>query len=82
MMEQGGGCSRPLRRYSQMPARREVMPLSIKDLADKIKPPCAKCPYKLGLVQTLTNPCPRCKLNGYQAYKHFTNKAHSASGNT
>lgn len=81
-MEQGGGCSRPLCRYSEKFTGREEMPLDVKSLADKIKPPCAKCPYKLGLVQTLMNPCPQCKLDGYQAYKHFTNKAHSVSGNT
>lgn len=33
--------------------------------------PCAKCPYTLGLVKTLTNPCPECKLNGYQSYEWF-----------
>ena len=80
-MEQGGGCSRPLCRYSKIPARREEMPLDVKSLADKIKPPCAKCPYKLRLVQTLTNPCPQCKSKGYRTYKRFTNKARSTSGN-
>lgn len=33
--------------------------------------PCAKCPYTLGLVKTVTNPCPECKLNGYQSYEWF-----------
>lgn len=36
-----------------------------------IKAPCAKCPYKLGLVKTPVNPCPECRLNGYQSYKQF-----------
>ena len=36
------------------------------------KAPCAKCPYKLGLIKTLVNPCPECRLNGYSMYKTFT----------
>lgn len=37
----------------------------------KIKPPCPKCPYKLGIVHTVTNPCPECKANGYEMYEWF-----------
>ena len=33
--------------------------------------PCAKCPYKLGLVQTLINPCPQCRENGYAMFEQF-----------
>lgn len=35
------------------------------------KKPCPKCPYTLGLIHTVTNPCPECKLNGYSAYEWF-----------
>lgn len=35
------------------------------------KPPCNDCPYKLGQVQTLVNPCPQCKKDGYRAYDRF-----------
>lgn len=28
------------------------------------KPPCAWCPYALGLIQTLFWPCPRCRRDG------------------
>ena len=45
--------------------------MEIKRLIYKIKPPCAKCPYTLGLVHTLTSPCPECILNGYQMYEWF-----------
>ena len=38
---------------------------------NRLKAPCAKCPYKLGLIKTLVNPCPKCRLNGYQSYKQF-----------
>jgi hypothetical protein len=39
-----------------------------------IKPPCSKCPYKLGIIQTVRNPCLECKANGYKAYEWFTNQ--------
>ena len=37
--------------------------------------PCAKCPYKLGLVHTVVNPCPQCEDNGYQTFERFQHKA-------
>jgi len=37
--------------------------------------PCAECPYKLGLVHTVVNPCPRCKANGYQTFETFQKQA-------
>lgn len=40
-------------------------------LNDVKKKPCAKCPYKLGTVETLINPCPECRLNGYKSYEWF-----------
>ena len=36
-----------------------------------INPPCPKCPYTLGLVKTLRNPCPECQLNGYKTFERF-----------
>lgn len=33
--------------------------------------PCHKCPYKLGLIQTFTNPCPQCKLQSYKMFEVF-----------
>lgn len=50
---------------------KEVLLLKIKRLLYEIQPPCSKCPYKLGLVQALINPCPQCKANGYQTFKRF-----------
>ena len=49
----------------------EGMQLNSTKMLHDLKPPCAKCPYKLGLVQTLINPCPQCKENGYQTYERF-----------
>ena len=45
--------------------------MNAKDFIHQLKPPCSKCPYKLGLVQTLINPCPQCKANGYQTFERF-----------
>ena len=42
-----------------------------KELLKLKKKPCAKCPYKLGIIKTLINPCPECKLNSYQSYEWF-----------
>lgn len=41
-------------------------------LFKQLKAPCAKCPYKLGQVKTLVDPCPQCKANGYRMYELFT----------
>ncbi len=46
--------------------------MSLKEKMWK-NPPCSKCPYKLGTVQTLVNPCPTCKLNNYQMFEQFQN---------
>ena len=49
--------------------------MNTKSLIHHIVPPCAKCPYKLGLVHTVVNPCPQCKENGYQMYERFRQEA-------
>ena len=41
---------------------------TIRKLADKLKPPCPKCPYTLGHVQFVKDPCFMCKLNDYNVY--------------
>lgn len=43
----------------------------MNNFIDKVKPPCNKCPYTLGLIRTVTNPCPLCKENNYQMFEHF-----------
>jgi hypothetical protein len=45
--------------------------MELNKLIQQIKPPCAKCPYKLGLVHTTVTPCPQCKENGYQMFERF-----------
>lgn len=44
---------------------------NITNLLKKLKPPCSQCPYKLGQVHTVVNPCPQCRLNNYAAYERF-----------
>lgn len=45
--------------------------MNIKKLIYRLKPPCPKCPYKLGLIKTIVNPCPGCKDNGYLLFERF-----------
>lgn len=49
--------------------------MKLKNLLYQIKPPCKKCPYKLGLVRAVADPCPQCRLNGYDAYGRFQRPA-------
>ena len=49
-------------------------------LIHKIKVPCPKCPYKLGLVQMTTNPCPQCRENRYQTYERFQQRLFDTIG--
>jgi anaerobic ribonucleoside-triphosphate reductase len=37
----------------------------------RFRPPCPQCPYRLGKVHTLTNPCPQCKSDDYSTYERF-----------
>lgn len=41
----------------------------------KNQAPCKECPYKLGLVETVKNPCPECKLNDYKMFELFKSQA-------
>ncbi len=44
-----------------------------------IKPPCPKCPYTLGQIRTVANPCPQCKGNGYKSFEQFRKQAGNVS---
>jgi hypothetical protein len=43
----------------------------IMKLIHRIKPPCQKCPYRLGQIQTYANPCVECKAGGFKIYEQF-----------
>lgn len=47
--------------------------MKLKEFISQKKAPCGKCPYQLGSVETLTNPCPQCKRNNYDSYERFLN---------
>jgi len=40
----------------------------IRKLIHLVKPPCYKCPVKLGRMIFCKSPCPRCKLDNYKWY--------------
>lgn len=50
------------------------------DLTNKLIPPCGKCPYKLGQIKTLMNPCPQCKQNGYRTFEQFQKQLRGEKG--
>ena len=55
--------------------REEIQTMKLKKLINQVKPPCSRCPYRLGLVHTTVNPCPQCKENGYQTFERFQKEA-------
>lgn len=42
--------------------------MDIGKLIHSVVPPCPKCPYTLGQVRLVDNPCPDCKLDNYEMY--------------
>lgn len=65
------GWSEPFRRKGRIrDQRQEVFEIARETDRHRI-PPCARCPYKLGLVRTLVNPCPQCREDGYAMYDRF-----------
>ena len=48
--------------------------MKLERLINKIIPPCHKCPYKLGHVKFVIDPCPRCKVDNYSMYYQLTQR--------
>jgi hypothetical protein len=50
----------------------EVLQMNITKFIEKLKhsiaPPCAECPYTLGQVRFVDNPCFDCKSDKYRMY--------------
>lgn len=42
--------------------------MDLKKLVEKAAPRCSGCPYALGLVKTLVNPCPQCRASGSKPF--------------
>ena len=47
----------------------------MKNPLKRLKAPCARCPYKLGLVRAFVNPCPQCRENGYAMFEQFQRRS-------
>ncbi|MDE7312600.1 MAG: hypothetical protein K2N87_13420 [Eubacterium sp.] len=53
--------------------------MQYRQILQQIKPPCPRCPYKLGLVQMVVSPCPQCKSNRYQMFALLQNRSQGQS---
>ena len=53
----------------------------IRKLFHRDKPPCAKCPYTLGQVEFVRDPCPECKANNYATYHTLVDGRHKENSN-
>ena len=42
-----------------------------------VRPPYARCPYRLGLVKFVQSPCPACMLDGYRTFDVLTLRRHN-----
>ena len=45
--------------------------MNVKNPLKRLKSPCARCPYKLGLVRAVVNPFPSCRANGYSMFEQL-----------
>lgn len=45
-----------------------------------LKPPCSKCPYRLGTIRMPKCPCSECRKNGYRTFEEFQKPAFSGKG--
>ena len=54
--------------------------MGLKEIKNTIFPPCKKCPYQLGLVNTLISPCPECKKSNYASYNRYIKMDHKVPG--
>lgn len=54
--------------------------MKTKNLSYRIKPPCPRCPYKLGLVHAFANPCPACKADGYRTFERLQGELQKGPG--
>ena len=40
---------------------------NLQNVFRTVRPPCARCPYRLGLVVFVQSPCPACRMDGTRA---------------
>gem|GEM_PF-1624240 len=44
----------------------------LQNIFHAMHPPCAHCPYRLGLIRFVQSPCPACIMYGYRMYDELT----------
>ena len=47
---------------------------NLQNVFRTLRPPCARCPYRLGLVVFVQSPCPACRMDGYRTYDVLTHR--------
>ena len=45
---------------------------NLRSVFRAVHPPCARCPYRLGLVKFVQSPCPACRMDSYCMYDVLT----------
>lgn len=45
---------------------------NLQNVFRAVRPPCARCPYRLGLVKFVQSPCPACRMDSYRMYDVLT----------
>lgn len=45
---------------------------NLRSVFRTVRPPCVRCPYRLGLVVFVQSPCPACRMDGYRMYDVLT----------
>ena len=45
---------------------------NLQNVIRTVRPPCASCPYRLGLVKFVQSPCSACRMDGYRMFDMLT----------
>lgn len=53
---------------------------NLQNVFRTVRPPCARCPYRLGLVKFVQSPCPACRMDGYRMFDVLTRGQSSFPG--
>ena len=53
---------------------------NLRSVFRTVRPPCVRCPYRLGLVVFVQSPCPACRMDGYRMYDVLTHDRLAFSG--
>jgi len=49
---------------------------NLQNVFRTVRPTCASCPYRLGIVKFVQSPCPACRMDGYRMFDILT-RGHS-----